>query len=239
MLKKAIIFCATILVTLTMNSRAQQNQPDSRSFLMPGYILMVPLSEFAPARMEKSCDLLINYQYNEATVLLKQEIAQHNNNLAAYLGLAQADPSLWQSDIKKLEDEVKINAADPIIRFKLGALHFYHAKVQYSTHGNLSADKELTHAKALLSQSWHNLQNPLVGLLYAEANQMPSPNLQETSKVIDQLIKILGGSKTYASYQEAKRASWQASPPSLQGIPSTNLKPLRGVIRLAKSLSSV
>lgn len=233
-----ILLTALLWLTTTM-SQAQGQQLNQHKIINSGKINLLPLSEFAPENLQKACTLLLNNNYDEAAREFRQELGRNQNNLLAFVGLAQADLTFWPGEVKRLETQLKQNPENTIARFKLGTLLFYQAEVKYRSGGNADAAQEIDRATRLLSKSWREIKLPIPGLLYIEAHSIRSPNAGEEFAVLDQLIASLTGRQAYSSYQKAKQAGWQALPPSIQGTSPANLKPLRGVIRLAKSLSSV
>ena len=227
--------CWLLLAGLVLLSgQTMAEIPNQKQLLNPGSLLVVtPLKDFASASLEKSCDYLQDGQYKEAADGFQQRLNENGNDLAAFVGLAQAEPAFWTAAVKSLKEQLAGNPS-PDIKFKLGTLYFYEWKVNPNAHG-----AELIQAKKLLTQAWHQSKRPIIGLLYAKVNQYPSPNLPEMSHVLDQLIAELAGSQDYSEYLQASHSGWQGPPPSSQQIPSANLKPLRGVLKQAWSLSGV
>ena len=207
---------------------------NQKRLLRPGYILLVThLKDFVPLSSEEYCDDLENGRYKEAAAGFQQRLNENGSDLAAFVGLAQAEPSFWPSAIKRLKGQIADTSGSDL-KFKLGILYFYEWKVAPNTHG-----AELMQAKKLLTQAWHSSKLPITGLLYAEVQQYPSPDLPEMSHVLDQLIAELAGPQAYQEYLQANQSEWQGPPPSLQQTLAANLRPLRGVVKQASSLSGV
>lgn len=205
--------------------------PHQKQLLNPGTLLFVaPLKDFAANALQQPCEDLKNGSYDAAAKGFKQSLDEHEDNLAAFVGLAQADPAIWPSEIKRLKTRI-LHDADSSTQFKLGTLYFYEWRVNPATHVS-----ELAEAKKLLTRAWNKSKKPLIGLLYAEVHQYPSPDLGEINRVLNKLILDLAGSQAYAQYDLASRSHWSGSPPSRQ-IPTANLKPLRGILKEAWSNS--
>jgi tetratricopeptide (TPR) repeat protein len=231
------VFCSLLLLGFLAMCQAQ-DQPNRARLLKPGIVLQLPLSEFAPDSDQKAYDLLNEGQFNAALTLFKQEVAQNGNDLAAFVCLTQLDSEYRRSQILRLDAENLAGRLDAVSLFKLGALHYYNAKMVYLSQSNVAAAQELTEAHKLLQQAWQQNPDPVVGTVYVEASQMPAPHLMLERQVLDQLIKELSGQQAYSTYRHAEQFGWHADVPLTQHTPPLNLKPLRGVIRLAKSLSS-
>ena len=214
-------------------------QPDERKVLEAGFVQGLPLSEFAAPNLEPACNLLEKDEYDQAVPLLRQAVRQDPDDLVAFVCLAQSDATYRNTELSRLEKHEASTRNYSSLVFRMGTLHFYNAKSTYLLHSNIAAEPELTRAKQLLEQAWKQNKAPIVGLMYAEANLIPSPNFKISFEVLQKLIAQLGGTQVYTAYQEAKQNSWQTPIPSVIQVPKKNLKPLRGVVRLLTSMSGM
>ncbi len=221
------------------NARGSEMSPSQLQQLMPGRIDMVPLSEFAPVRVEAACDALLDGDYATAAQGFRQGLSKNPTDLAAYVGLLQADPSRWSATIHDLRRAADGNPADRMTTFKLGAALFYEGRAKYLFFDHEEGVEELARAKPLLHQAWVQTNSPVAGLLYAEAEQIPSPHFLLTEEVLNALLARLGGPSIYRQYREAGAGGWQSQPPSVKDVPKASLRPLRGVVRLFASVSGV
>lgn len=223
--------CLFLTVFILVPSRTRAEMLNQKQLLNPGYILAAPLKDFVSASSEGYCNDLEKGQYKEAAIGFQQRLNENGSDLAAFVGLAQAEPSFWPPAINRLKGRLADDSS-PDLKFKLGTLYLYEWKVNRNTH-----TAELAQAKKLLTQAWHQSKQPVIGLLYAEVQLYQSPNLAEMSLVLDQLLAKLAGSQAYSEYLQASRSGWQGPPPSSQQIPLANLKPLRGVLKQLWSLN--
>jgi len=237
-MSKVILICV-VLAGMALIVAHAKGQPDERKVLEAGYIQGLPLSEFAASYLDPICDLLEKDEYDQAAPLLRQAVQQHPEDLVAFVCLAQSDAAYRNAELSRLEKYKASPRGYPNLSFRMGTLHFYNAKATYFLHSNIAAEPELTRAKQLLEQAWKQNKAPIVGLMYAEANLLPSPNFKIKFGVLEELIAHLGGTQVYAAYQEAKQNSWQTPTPSASQMPKKNLKPLRGVVRLLTSMSGM
>ena len=235
----SVVVYVTIL-TLTLNTVAQTQPSDMRKVLEPGYVLGLPLTEFASQSLEPTCRLLRNDQYDAAIKPLREYVAKNGNDLIAFVCLAQVDAAFRQSEARRLEQKKGAIQRDdsPEHNFKLGVVDFYNAKYIYFTRNNLEAASGLARSKQLLASAWQKNKSPVVGLVYVDAHQLPSPDLSLESKVLEQLIKELAGEQAFSTYQIVKQNNWNGQPPTLSQVSTKDLKPLRGVVALLQSLSS-
>lgn len=229
-MKRVLLLCA-IFATFAFAVKADTNQPQQT--LNPGWILVAPLVDFAPAGQQKYYNLLQNGHYAEAASGLKQTLAQNKNDLVAFVGLAQADPSSWPSAVTQLESMLKAHEGFDT-EFKLGTLYFYEWKTNPSRHS-----KDILRAQQLLARAWKRYKTPIVGLIYAEVYEASSPNLARMSSTLDQIIADLAGPNAKRYYEQAQASGWNWETPPIQQTPPANLRPLRGVLKLAWSLSNV
>lgn len=204
-----------------------------RKELNPGWIIVTPLANFAPPGDQRPYDLLQSGHDKEAANGFKQKLAVNKDDLVAFVGLAQADPSLWTSTVAQLERQAK-SGDDYKVDFKLGVLYLYQWEIDRNTYS-----KQFLWAQKLLARSWQQSQQPIIGLLYAQMQSMRSPDSTESSHVINQLVSELAGPQATSFYQYARRFDWQGQTPPVQETPIENLKPLRGVLKLAWSYSGI
>jgi hypothetical protein len=234
---KITLLCLVLCIQMALMPRLghAQNMP-----IAYGWVSQAQLSDFAPERLQKSCDLLQQRHFAAAAPGFERELATHPDSLAAYVGLVQAKPNLWPSMRKRLEADVAIHkdGADADTKFKLGALLFY----EWGQLPPVPSNVLMARAQTLLTQAWQERPLPIEGMMLIDSlcigrvsNYPPLRRLNQQA-ITDQLIAFLGGDRTYALYAQAKRKGWQAQPPPASLVPAPNLKALIGAVRNLRSV---
>lgn len=235
---KKVVFLFLVCMSLSIPlSNASALTVAQKRELNPGRVLNVPLVDFSTLGDQRPYDLLESGHDKEAISGFKQNLAANKDDLVAFLGLAQADPTAWPSAVALLERQAK-SGKNYNVDFKLGVLYLY----QWETDRD-SYPKQLSSAQKLLTRSWQQSQQqsqePIIGLLYAQMQDMLSPDSTEASHVINQLVSELAGPQADSFYQYGRHFHWQGLTPPVEQTPVENLKPLRGVLKLAWSFSGV
>ncbi len=209
-----------------------------------GWIGRAQLSDLSPTRIRNPYDLLRQRHLKEAALGLQQELAQHPDSLAAYVGLMQAEPARWPTEISRLRAEIaqkRTNHQEPQVAdlFKLGVLLYYRWGQQPTPPRD---QKPLAEAQTLLVQAWHRDHQPIIGLALGDTlidGILSSDSLTKglsRQTISLQLLKELGGPQVYAQYLRAEKSLWNADPPAVSLVPKQNLRPLLAVVANLRSL---
>lgn len=230
-MKKIVFLILIYLSLLSLPNKAPALTEQQQQELNPGKVFYAPLADFAAPRDQKPYNLLESGHDKEAAQGFERKLAANKNDLVAFVGLAQADPSVWPSLVTRLEHQEKSENSYNL-DFKLGVLYLYQWKTDRSTY-----PKQLFGAQKLLTRSWQQSKQPIIGLLYAQMQNMSAPGVTEISRVLDQLVLELAGPQAASFYRHARHFDWQAATPPVQETPIENLKPLRSLLKLAWSYS--
>lgn len=236
----ALSLALFILVNVIMLP-AQAVSPRANRPIFYGWINWAKLSDFAPIHLQQSCSLLMNKHLAEAIPGFEQEVAQHPNDLAAYVGLAQAKPEMRAHQVQLLEKQIKQDTKNANAKFKLGVVLYYQWCQQVSAVDNRT---DLSRAQQFIHEAWKESKLPIAAMMLDEVAPLGgtlyiAKHHDITKGISDELIKKLGGLKVYAMYQQAKQADWTAPLPPVKSVAPANLRPLRGVIRNLRSHSTV
>lgn len=236
----ALSLALFILVNVTMPP-AQAVPPRANRPIFYGWVNWAKLSDFAPVQLHQSCSLLMNKHLAEAIPGFEQELSQHPNDLAAYVGLAQAKPEMRTSQVQLLERQAKQGNENASAKLKLGVVLYYQWCQQVSAVDNRT---DLSRAQQFIHEAWKESKLPIAGMMLDEVAPLggtlyTAKHHDITKGISDELIKELGGRSVYGMYQQAKQAGWTALPPSVKSVAPANLRPLRGVIRNLRSHSTV
>lgn len=229
-----------ILVNVTMPP-AQAVPPRANRPIFYGWVNWAKLSDFAPVQLQQSCNLLVNKHLAEAIPGFEQELSQHPNDLAAYVGLAQAKPEMRVGQLQLLERQVRQGNENASAKLKLGVLLYYQWCQQVSA---VDDRTELSRAQQFIYEAWKESKLPIAAMMLDEVAPLggtlyTAKHHNLTKGMNDELIKELGGPKVYAMYQQAKQADWTAPLPPVKSVAPANLRPLRGVIRNLRSHSTI
>ncbi len=236
---KAIFLCSALCMQLILAAQLCQAQNMPISY---GWVSQSQLSDFAPERLQKTCDLLQQRQLATAAVGFEHELARNPDSLAAYVGLVQAKPALWPAMRKRLEADVAAHkdGTDADTEFKLGTLLFY----EWGQLPPVPTNALLIRSQTLLTQAWQQRPLPIEGMMLIDTlsigkvSDYPPLRKLNQSIIVGHLIAALGGSRTYKLYAQAKQKNWHSLPPPVSLVSSTNVKPLIGVVRYLKSSSN-
>jgi len=236
----ALSLALFILVNVTMLP-AQAIPPRANRPIFYGWVNWAKLSDFAPVQLQQSCNLLMNKHLAEAIPGFEQEASQHPNDLAAYVGLAQAKPEMRANQVQLLERQVKQGNESASTKLKLGTVLYYQWCQQVSA---IDDRTDLSRAQQFIYEAWKESKLPIAGMMLDEVAPLggtlyTAKHHNITTGMDDELIKELGGPKVYAMYQQAKQAGWSAPIPPVKSVAPANLRPLRGIIRNLRSHSTV
>ncbi len=230
-MKKILFLLCVCWALSSLPAQVRALTPQQKQILAPGTVFRVPLTDFAGPGDQKPYHLLESGHETEAIQGFKKKLAANKEDLAAFVGLAQADPSGWPLSIAQLERQAK-SGDNYKVDFKLGVLYLYQWEVDRSTY-----PKQLDRSWRLLTQAWEESRQPIIGLFYAQMQNKLAPGVTEISSVLDQLISDLAGQRSAEFYQYARHSHWRGLTPPVQETPVENLKPLRSVLHLAWSFS--
>ncbi len=236
---KAMFLCFALCMQLILAAQLCQAQSMPIAY---GWVSQSQLSDFAPERLQKPCDLLQQRHLAAAAVGFERELTTNPNSLAAYVGLVQANPAVWPAMRKRLEADVAAHrdGTDADTEFKLGTLLFY----EWGQLPPVPSNALLIRSQTLLTQAWQQRPLPIEGMMLIDTLSIGKvstyPPLRRLNAPIitGQLIATLGGNKTYTLYAQARKKNWQTQPPPVRLVPSTNIKPLIAVVRYLKSFSN-
>lgn len=232
-----LCFLLSLQMALTPRLGHAQNMP-----IAHGWVSQSQLSDFAPERLQKPCDLLQQRHLAAAAVGFERELTKNPDSLTAYVGLVQAKPALWPAMRKRLEADVAAHGdgTDADTEFKLGTLLFY----EWGQLPPVPSNALLIRSQTLLTRSWQDRPLPIVGMMLIDTLSIGKvsgyPPLRKLNQpiIVGQLIAALGGSRTYKLYVQAKQKNWHSPPPPVSLVDSTNIKSLIGVVRYLKSSSN-
>ena len=235
---KTLLLCFVLCIQiLTVQLCHAQTMP-----IAYGWVSQSQLSDFAPERLQKACDLLQQRRLAPAAIAFDQELSRNPDSLAAYVGLIQAKPSLWPAMRKRLEANVATHedGTDADTEFKLGTLLFY----EWGQLPPVPSNDLLIRSQTLLTQAWRQRPLPIEGMMLVDTlhigkrSTYPPLKKLDAETIINQLIAALGGNKAYTLYAQAKSRNWQKPPPPVWLVPASNVKPLIAVVRYLKSASN-
>jgi hypothetical protein len=203
-----------------------------------GWIYHASLISFTPPRLDKACILLNSRKGSQAITAFQAELEQHPEDLAAYVGMAQAQPDWRPQQIEKLEKALGEHSDDAATKFKLATTLFYEWAGQSRAHLIPDHANYLARAVPLAIDAWKADHDPLKGLMLAEIVSLAivSPaSAKEPAGVrlpllMDEILKSLAGPKAFSLFTKAKRREWIDPPPAIDLTPETNRRALRGVL---------
>lgn len=244
-----VLSAALVLLMLGLTSNASGADKAKVAIVNPiryGWLGNAQLSDLTPTRNRAPYDLLLNHHFEEAALSLQQELTQYPDSLAGYVGLMQARPERWQSEIKRLRREIAQQKSSHQLPksadlFKLGTLLYYQWGQQPAPPQNKQSVAE---AQSLLAHAWHDNHAPIVGLMLGDTLNdgvlSPDPLLKGlTAKIIyRKLLNELAGSKAYAQYLQAQKAEWKVEPPAVSLVSPKNIRPLLAVVATLRSAST-
>ncbi len=264
MKRKLALTSAIVLPVLCLWSiiGAQPSQPKRRSLheralafhytqplYEPGLITGTLLANFVPDRLRQACDLLLKKRVGEATpkaaFLFRKELAKHPQDLAAYIGLLQADPSILATESRRLKMEVDRNKGGLAAKFKLSVALFYcYSALPTMLQREEKYQKLMAPAFAFMEKVWEVEKKPLVGFMLTEMyfgspKLTPNAALLKDREIMDRLLLALGGQAIYSRYLQAKANLWNATPPPVQWVPIANRADLWLVIHYLWGIASV
>lgn len=207
-----------------------------------GWVSQSQLSDFAPERLQKTCDLLQQRQLAAAAIGFDRELSKNPDSLVAYVGLVQSKPTVWPAMRSRLEADAAAHkdGTDADTEFKLGTLLFY----EWGQLPPAPSMALLIRSQTLLTQAWEQRPLPIEGMMLIDTlhigkvSTYPPLRRLDALTIEDQLIAALGGNKTYTLYAQARKKNWQKPPPPVWLVPSSNIKPLIAVVRYLKSSSN-
>lgn len=232
-LPNMIIICLMLLTSSSIKAAIDQNEP--HHIIIAGRVDLLQLSAFATNDLDSACDQLLKGDYQNAANTFRNAYNKDPQNLAAFIGMIQANPSEWNHDIDSLQLPYKQNPNNAVTLFKLGALYFYRGEVEYVTVAGKSGERDILQGIKMLRIAWSKQENPIIGLLYAQSFELLTPTRAMTYDVVDKLILKEAGRKVYNKYIKSKHSGWSGNPPDINAVPKGNLKLLCGLIRLDKS----
>lgn len=230
-----------IFVSLISMDKASSAGSTSEALVNPiryGRVNNAQLSDLAPTNSQALHDLLLHHRSNEVALALQRELSQDPSSLAGYVGLMQAEPERWPTEIKRLWGEVAKQSANqqvpkPTDLFKLGTLLYYQWGQQPAPPQN---KQQLAEAQTLLAHAWRNDHAPIIGLMLGEmlgveaASSNPSVKGLSTKTIAQDLLKELCGPQAYRQYLHAQKSSWDEEPPAVFLVPAKNIQPLVAVV---------
>lgn len=203
----------------------------------PGYIdVGIPLSTFAPARLKPVCDSLIKGDDVTATNSFKEEIDQHPNDFAAYIGYLQSIGHGRDILLKSYKQEAKNNPS-AVNTFKLGVLALYLSgenmrSISMQPENNPRDLGQL--AVQNLNAAYKHSQLPITGFVLASSYFPLLPAQTTTSEqplpIYESLLKQMSGKKIYLEYLHARNNHWNASEPDVPNLTKQNLEIFRYII---------
>lgn len=240
-----LLFFLPFLALMCVNNAANADL-ESRSGTNPityGLVGNAQLSYLSMSPDHAPYDMLYYQRLKEAVPGLEQELVQHPNSLAAYIGLMQAEPERWADEIKRLQKNIsqrvdKHQEPEPADLFKLGTLRYYQWGQEPPPPHN---QKLVTEARLLLRRAWQHDHSPVIGLMLGETlniGDFPSDPLFKglnVKTINQQLVQELAGPRAYTQYVHAKASIWNANPPSVSLVPDQNRRPLFAVVQSLRS----
>jgi hypothetical protein len=226
---KPLLFmlCGLAIVLLMRNADAQQN------FTKPGRLLGGSLTYFAPDRIAPALKLVQSHKFAEALPLLKRELAEHPDDLAAFVAVAQCSPEARAEWLPILETAYRKNNRETLTQFKLAVVLGYEY-IEKEKPGNWQGRVAMVRPLHLLETVWEKQKTPVIGLLmgemvqYAPFRYVPSRSF-DYNTLFEDLLRITAGPAAYAVHKEAKRNHWRAEPPVPSLTPAENRKELHGM----------
>jgi hypothetical protein len=213
-------------------------QAAGRNPINYGWVSYAMLSDLAPEQLQSSCNLLFQHHLNQASAGFKTELSKYPNALVAFVGLVQSTPSVWPSLISQLEKNSAAGKTDAETDFELGTLLYYQWGQQSTNNTGIAR------AQTLLDKAWQQDHAPIIGMMLADTlgigkySHYPPLKAVGDRSITEQLISKLAGPRAFSFYQSAKSSGWQMEPPPLDWVQPKNVRPLIGMVRNLRSLSS-
>ena len=190
------------------------------------------LWQYAPDDLKPACKQLMRGDVIGTAPFFRKAYEKDNNNLAAYVGLAQAAPESLPKDIPHFWEILKKNPDNAQVKFCLGTALFYHIMSLSPNdrilllNGKTSDRSEIV---GFMQDAWHKLETPLTAFMLLEVSFM-CQNKVDNKFVFDTLITHLGGKAVQQSWQNARKSNFTVHPPDVTTVPANNLESLNGVV---------
>lgn len=174
-----------------------------------GWVSQSQLSDFAPERLQKTCDLLQQRQLAAAAIGFDRELSKNPDSLVAYVGLVQSKPTVWPAMRSRLEADAAAHkdGTDADTEFKLGTLLFY----EWGQLPPAPSMALLIRSQTLLTQAWEQRPLPIEGMMLIDTlhigkvSTYPPLRRLDALTIEDQLIAALGGNKTYTTLRASEK----------------------------------
>lgn len=246
LMRTALTMTLLIIASFTVMNKASSAGSTKAALANPirhGWVNNAQLSDLASTNNRAPYDLLMQHHFDEAIPALQRELTQYPGSLAAYVGLMQAQPERWPTEIKHLRGDVAKQSANlqppnPSDLFKLGTLLHYQWGQQLAPPRN---KQQLAEAQTLVARAWHGDHAPIIGLMLGEmlsveaASSDPSVRGLSTKTIGPQLLQELCGRQAYAQYLHAQKLSWDEKPPIASLTPKENIRPTVAVVASLRS----
>ncbi|MDE2125156.1 MAG: hypothetical protein KGJ62_01030 [Armatimonadetes bacterium] len=155
-------------------------------------------------------------------------------DLAAWVGLYQADPDRRTADEPALVLQVRAKNPAPTALFRLEALRYYRAQMQFD---HPLKDPMLISSMVLLLRAWRLAHQPMAGLLLWENMMFVGPGVPgapESSQfgganeanLVPELEAVLMRPDAYRVYLRDKKFHLDADPPPAKMTPKQNCRML-------------
>lgn len=230
---------AVVIVALAVRGNGQQRpSPPGINFgYMPGRIGAIPLRYFGSVQLSSAWESLLVGRGWEARPKLEQWVRDHPDDLAAFVGLLQANPDSIPGEVMRYEDAVRKGAGGPTTRFRLGTLLLYRWGLR-EPRTRSQFDDERARATALLENAWREHQTVLFGLMLCEAYECHRAGFYDSDKVLDTLLQKIAGQTAYQQYREAMESGWKSEPPRVALVPAENRRSLVAVLAKMWSIAT-
>jgi hypothetical protein len=242
----ALAVVASILLACVASGQERSREDHPVYPVQLGWVSHASLVSFAPPRLDAAFLLLNSRKGFNAIPAFQAELEQHPEDFAAYIGMAQAQPSWRQVQIQKLEKTLSEHPRDAEIKSKLATVLYYEWAGQSVIHPIPACKDYLSRAVELADDAWNTGHDPLTGLMFAEIAEIAivtpeivnKPSSASIQAVLDRIVAMLAGKKAYNLYAKAKRREWVDLPPSVTLTPEADRRALRGMLKCFWTQSS-
>ena len=200
----------------------------------PGWLRDSRLTDFMPLECDAMGRELQDGKTERAVPYFKQAYYKSPNNLAFFLCYIQPSVGVWSAERKRLEGLLINDANNVAYQAQLGAIYYYQWAAQWATQQPYEKrnwnKKQLKQAIVLVKPSWEKEHDPVGGMLLFDMYVKGGYPLEETRKLHDDMLRYLGGEKTFAKYEADRKKNWNATPPPASWIPKSRMREFIGVI---------